>query len=220
MALKIWRFLRDNSLTLFFLSLMALALVGQAVSGRAVYNERQLTQGGRPVSQVEYLTSSDYAVDTAENWQSEYLQFFLYILMTVWLVQRGSPDSKQPGAGHGRRNSPTLVRAGGIRHVLFAYSLGIMMGGFFVLSWLAQSIAGRAAYNGERLAQYEDPVSWPGYIVSADFWNRTFQNWQSEFLAIASMTAFSIYLRHRGSPESKPVAAPHEATGSTGPGDR
>jgi hypothetical protein len=220
------RFLRDNALTLFFLALMAMALVGQALSGHARYNDQQLANGGHPISLPAYVTSADYAVDVAENWQSEYLQFFLYIVVTVWLVQRGSPESKTPRdigtesderqrvGRHARAESPAWARAGGLRRILFSRSLGMAMGTFFLLSWLAQSVAGRAAYNGERLAQYQDAVSWMGYAGSADFWNRTFQNWQSEFLAIASMTALSIYLRQRGSPESKPVGGTHGETGT------
>ena len=90
------------------------------------------------------------------------------------------------------------------------------MGGIFLGSWLAQSVAGRAAYNAERLSERSDTVSWAGYVTSAEFWNRTLQNWQSEFLAVASMVLFTIYLRQRGSPESKPVGAPHGATGLEG----
>src|SRR4051812_12261940 len=222
------RFLRDNALTLFFLALMLGALAGQALTGHAEFNGQQLAQGGQPVSLAAYLTSSDYAVDVAENWQSEYLQFFLYIFVTVWLIQRGSPESKSPGDSgtesdarqktgrHAAADSPAWARVGGLRGAVFARSLGLLMGVFFLLSWLAQSIAGRAAYNAQQFAQYEDAVSWIGYVTTADFWNRTLQNWQSEFLAIASMAALSIYLRQRGSPESKPVGSAHTATGVEG----
>jgi Domain of unknown function (DUF6766) len=222
------RFLKDNALTLFFLALMVAALVGQALTGQAEFNEQQLAQSGHPMSLLAYLTSADYAVDVAENWQSEYLQFFLYIFVTVWLIQRGSPESKAPGdAGtesderqktgrHAQPDSPAWARATGLRGAVFARSLGLVMGVFFALSWLAQSVAGRAAYNARQFAQYEDAVSWTGYVATPDFWNRTLQNWQSEFLAIASMAVLSIYLRQRGSPESKPVGSAHTATGVEG----
>ena len=222
------RFVRDNALTLFFLALMVAALVGQALSGHAEFNRQQLAQGGHPISLSAYVTSSDYAVDVAENWQSEYLQFFLYISVTVWLIQRGSPESKirehigtesdeqQKTGRYAEADSPKWAHVGGLRGAVFARSLGLVMGVFFLLSWLAQSIAGRSAYNAQQFAQYQDAVSWTGYITSPDFWNRTFQNWQSEFLAIASMAALSIYLRQRGSPESKPVGSPHPSTGVEG----
>ncbi|KAB2341887.1 DUF6766 family protein [Actinomadura rudentiformis] len=221
-------FLRDNALTLFFLALTGFALVGQALSGHAEYNNQQITQGGGTVSLLDYLTGSDFAVDVTENWQSEYLQFFLYIFVTVWLIQRGSPESKEPGkqgtesdkdqrvGRHAGPNAPSWARAGGFRGALFSRSLGLTMGTLFLLSWLAQSVAGRAAYNAEQLAQRQDTISWHSYVTSADFWNRTMQNWQSEFLAIASMVALSIFLRQRGSPESKPVGSSHHATGVEG----
>jgi hypothetical protein len=99
---------------------------------------------------------------------------------------------------------------------VFSWSLGLTMALLFLLSWLAQSIAGHSAYNADQLGQLQDPVSWAGYVISADFWNRTLQNWQSEFLAIGSMAVFSVYLRQRGSPESKPVGSPHTTTEQSG----
>jgi hypothetical protein len=222
------KFLWENSLTLFFLGLLVLALVGQALAGHAVYNNDQIAEGTATVSLASYVMSSDFAVDVAENWQSEYLQFFLYIFVTVWLVQRGSPESKVLGkaglesdkeqqvGSHAGSHSPPWARVGGLRGAVFSRSLGFVMGLLFALSWLAQSVAGRAAYNARQLSQYEDPVSWVGYVTSADFWHRTLQNWQSEFLAVASMVVFAIYLRQRGSPESKPVGAAHTSTGVEG----
>jgi hypothetical protein len=219
------RILRDNGLWSFFALLFVLAVAGQAIAGLAEQNHQQIADGVAETTLGDYLTSSDFATDVAENWQSEYLQFFLYIFMTVWLVQRGSPESKkvdEAGLESERDqqigqfaidDSPRLAKASGGRLWLFANSLGLVMGAIFVGSWLAQSIAGLSAYNDQLLLQLEDPIGWWGYVGSADFWNRTLQNWQSEFLAIASMVALSIYLRQRGSPESKPVGTPHEATG-------
>jgi hypothetical protein len=100
--------------------------------------------------------------------------------------------------------------------VLFSNSLGLVMAVIFLLSWLAQSVAGVAAFNEQQLSDLQDPVSWPRYLAEPEFWNRTLQNWQSELLAVASMAILSIYLRQRGSPQSKPVGAPHTATGSDG----
>jgi hypothetical protein len=222
------RFLRDNGLSLFFGTIFLLALLGQAISGLALYNNDQLQTGADPVTFWAYVTSSSFAVDVAENWQSEYLQFFLMITVTVWLVQRGSTESKQLDqvgkesdeeqkvGRHADRDSPRWAKLGGWRTALYARSLATVMGLIFLGSLLAQSIAGRAAYNAEQLADFSDPVSWPGYLSSADFWNRTLQNWQSEFLAVCSAVLFSIYLRQRGSPESKPVGAPHDATAQEG----
>ncbi|MCT2584265.1 DUF6766 family protein [Actinophytocola gossypii] len=222
------RFLRDNGLGIAFGLLFLGTLVGQAVAGHADFNNRQIVDGGSEISFWSFLTTSEFAVDVAENWQSEYLQFLLYIFATVWLIQRGSPESKSPETigvetdeqqqmgRYATEDSPKWVRAGGWRTAVFSRSLGITMGVLFLLSWIAQSIAGLAAYNSEQLAQLTDPVTWPQYVGSADFWNRTLQNWQSEFLAIGSMAVLSVYLRQRGSPESKPVGAAHAVTEDTG----
>jgi hypothetical protein len=99
---------------------------------------------------------------------------------------------------------------------VFSSSLGLVMGAIFLGSWFAQSIAGMAAFNEEQLGDRQDPVSWGRYLMEADFWNRTLQNWQSELLAVASMAILAIYLRQRGSPQSKPVGTPHSATGVEG----
>ena len=221
-------FLRDNALSLVFGGLFLLTLVGQALSGAADFNAQQVTNGLEPVSLADYVTSSSFGVDVMENWQSEYLQFFLYIFATVWLVQRGSAESKKPGeegiesdekqrvGRYATEDSPEWARTGGWRTTLFSRSLGLLMGGLFLLTWAASSVAGWAAFNGEQLAERQDPVSWLGYLAEADFWNRSFQNWQSEMLAVGSMCVFSVYLRQRGSPESKPVGVAHAETGETG----
>jgi hypothetical protein len=162
-------------------------------------------------------------VDLAENWQSEFLQFFLFIAATIWLVQKGSPESKKPGqqgvesdreqyvGQYALRDSPSWAKADGIRGWLYANSLLLVMGAIFLLSWLGQSVAGTVVANEEQAQHGLPALSWADYVVSPDFWNRTLQNWQSEFLAVGCMVAFSIYLRQRGSSESKEVGAPHHA---------
>jgi hypothetical protein len=222
------RVLRDNALGLFFGVLFLAVLVGQALSGHAAYNANQVTDGLAPVSLARYVSSSSFAVDVAENWQSEYLQFLLFILGTVWLLQRGSPESKeldkaglesdedQKVGRHAVKDSPAAARRGGWVTTLYSNSLGIVMGLVFLASWTVQSLAGRVAFNETRLAQLQAPVSWGQYVASAEFWNRTLQNWQSELLAVGSMAVLSIYLRQRGSPESKPVGQPHGSTGVEG----
>jgi hypothetical protein len=220
--------LRANALSLAFGVLFLVTLAGQAISGTADFNARQVTDGLPPVSFLDYVTSSSFGVDVMENWQSEYLQFFLYVFATVWLIQRGSSESKEPGqegtesdeeqqvGRHAGDEAPKWARTGDWRTALFSRSLGLLMGALFLLTWAASSIAGWAAYNSEQLGDKEDPVSWVGYLGEADFWNRSFQNWQSEMLAVGSMAIFSVYLRQRGSPESKPVGAAHADTGQTG----
>jgi hypothetical protein len=223
------RWARENGLTLAFGGAFLVALLGQSVAGHAELNNELHADGLASLSFGAYLTSSDFAVDVTENWQSEYLQFFLYVTGTVWLLQRGSPESKplnhagreseedQLIGAHARPGSPRWARAStGWRLSLYSRSLGLVMGGLFALSWLAQSISGVAAYNEILLRRYQDPVGWGEYLTTADFWSRTLQNWQSELLAMASMAILSVYLRQRGSPESKPVGASHTATGVEG----
>jgi len=220
--------LRNNGLSLFFGTIFLLALLGQALTGHALFNEEQVASGLEEISLGQYLTSSNFAVDVSENWQSEYLQFLLYIFATIWLVQKGSPESKQLNetgpesdkdqlvGGYSNARSPKWARVSGWRRTLFSNSLGLTMGLIFLLSWLVQSIAGNSNYNQEQIQNFQQPVSWAEYIVSPEFWNRTLQNWQSEFLAVGSMVVLSIYLRQRGSPESKPVGSAHDDTGTTG----
>jgi hypothetical protein len=222
------RFLRDNSLGLVFGTLFLIVLVGQAIAGHATFNQDQLTEGLEPISFGRYITSASFGADVAENWQSEYLQFFLFIFLTVWLVQRGSPESKpvderglesdeeQKIGEYADEHSPAWARVRGFRLALYSNSLGLVMGLIFAGSWLAQSVAGAAAYNERQLADLQDPIGWAEYIRAPDFWNRTLQNWQSELLAVASMAILAIYLRQRGSPQSKPVGASHTATGVEG----
>ena len=215
------RFLRNNGLSLFFLAIFVAAIVGQSVAGWFDQNEKLAMHAQAAMPYVQYVTSSDFIVDVAENWQSEFLQFFLFIAATIWLVQRGSPESKKPGdegpgddrdqkvGRYAEPDSPEWARRGGLPQVLFANSLLLVMGSIFLLSWLAQSLAGVVVYNAENAEHGQAAVAWLEYLSTPDFWNRTLQNWQSEFLAVGTMIAFSIFLRQRGSSESKPVGAPH-----------
>ncbi|MFC7272853.1 DUF6766 family protein [Paractinoplanes rhizophilus] len=222
------RRIRENSLGLTFGLMFLGVLVAQAFAGHADFNQQQLTSGLEPISLARYVSSASFGVDVLENWQSEYLQFFLYIYLTVWLLQRGSPESKELDKA-GRESereqkigafadagSPAWARVRGVRLFLFSNSLGLVMGLIFVLSWLGQSITGMVAYNERQLADLQEPVSWGGYVTNPDFWNRTLQNWQSELLAVASMAILAIYLRQRGSSQSKPVGSAHAATGIEG----
>jgi hypothetical protein len=222
------RFVRDNSLSLAFIAILVAALVGQALVGHSAFNHDAVAHNGAPISLGRYLTSSSFAVDVMENWQSEYLQFTLYILLTVWFVQRGSPESKPPGKEGGEsdeeqkigryadEDSPRWARVGGWRTELFSNSLVAVMGTIWLSTWAAQAVSGRIDYNAAQLDHHEMPLSLWQYLGSSDFWDRTLQNWQSEFLAVASFSVFAIYLRQRGSSQSKPVGAPDEATGVEG----
>ena len=222
------RFVRDNGLGLFFAVIFLASLAGQALVGHSDFNHGQIAHHGDPISLGRYVVSSDFGANVLENWQSEYLQFTLYILGTVWLLQRGSPESKElDQAGresdeeqmvgpHARDDSPRWAVAGGLRRRVYENSLVGAMGAIWLASWLAQAITGRVGYNAEQLDHNEAALTFWQYLGSSDFWNRTLQNWQSEFLAVGSMAVLSIYLRQRGSPESKRVGAPHDATADSG----
>ena len=215
------RMLRDNGLSLVFLALFVLALAGQSIAGFLRENEELAEHGQSAVDFFSFVTSSEFLVDVAENWQSEFLQFFVFIAATVWFIQRGSPESKKPGdeglgsdedqlvGAHGRPDSPNWAPRGGWRTAIYGNSLLIVMGSIFVFSWLAQSLAGLVVANEENAMHAQPSITWADYVVSPDFWDRTLQNWQSEFLAVGAMVAFAIYLRQRGSAESKPVGLPH-----------
>jgi uncharacterized protein DUF6766 len=222
------RFIRDHSLSLFFLVIFLAALIGQAIAGHALHNNDAAAHDGSPISFWRYVVSSDFGNAVMENWQSEYLQFMLFMLATIWLIERGSPESKEPGkaglesdreqkvGGHADDESPDWAKPRGIRTAVYSNSLLIVMSVIFFGSWFAQSVTGWTKFNAEQVDHHEHTISWIGYLGSADFWESTLQNWQSEFLAVGSFVAITVFLRQRGSPESKPVGAPHRATGVEG----
>jgi hypothetical protein len=222
------RFLTFNSLSVVFLAFFLASTFGQAIAGHDKFNDDATAHKEPAISLGRYVTSSEFGQAVMENWQSEFLQFSLYILGTVWLIQRGSPESKKPGeAGggsdeeqligeHARPDSPKWARAGGIRTWIYSNSLILLMGSIFFGTWFADSVCGWSAYDADQITHHQPKVDYLGYLGTADFWESSLQNWQSEFLAIGAMAIFSVYLRQRGSPESKPVGAPHEETATTG----
>jgi hypothetical protein len=228
------RFLREQGLSLFFLALFLGSLVGQAIAGHKLFNEDEITHAAlthdqpNTISFWRYLVTSNFGNAVMENWQSEYLQFVTFLIATVWLVQRGSSESKTPGeegresdeeqrvGDHAEPDSPRWARATGLTRKLYENSLLVVMGAIWVASWFGQSVTGWSDYNSTQLQHKQPTTTWAGYLGTPDFWQATLQNWQSEFLAVGSMIVFSIYLRQRGSPQSKPVGAPNAETASEG----
>ena len=221
-------FLRANSLSLFFLVLFVAALAGQSVAGWLDFNDEARDHAADTYSYGRYVLSSEFGRAVLENWQSEYLQFVLFVLATIWFIQRGSNESKRlEDAGvesderqlvgpHAGQNSPRWAKVGGWRRTLYSNSLLIVMATLFFGSWFGQSLTGWREYSSYQEEHGQPAPSWVGYLGRADFWESTLENWQSEFLAVGSMAAFTVYLRQRGSPESKPVGAPHDQTGTSG----
>jgi membrane protein implicated in regulation of membrane protease activity len=221
------RFLRDNGLALFFGFIFLCATVAESVVGHTVFNQDQLMHGGETISWGRYLVSSHFGEAMLENWQSEWLQMFLFALATIWLVQRGSAESKQPGeqglqsdekqlvGGRAPEDAPRWAKVRGWRTAVYENSFLIVMLMIFLGSWVAQSATAWTEFNNEQMEHGQAAVSWLSYLGEADFWETTMQNWQSEFLALVTMVVVTVYLRQRGSPESKPVGAPHSETSSS-----
>jgi Domain of unknown function (DUF6766) len=221
------RWARDNSLSLFFFAILLGSLVGQAFTGHEVYNDDAVAHDEPEIGLSRYLVSSHFGQAILENWQSEYLQFTLFILATIWLIQRGSPESpEEPGreseqkqrlGGYAPTDAPKLAkRKGGFLRWLYSWSLLLLMAAIWLASWFGQSVTGWTEENSERAAHGGQTISWGEYLGSAQFWEDTLQNWQSEFLAVGSLAVFTIYLRARGSAESKPVGDPSDTTATSG----
>ena len=214
--------LRNNGLSIALLLLFGLFMAGQTLTGLHEYNEERAERGQPPAEVAAYLRTGHFLEATAENWESEFLQMAAYILLTAWLFQRGSSESKDPekreavdrDPRHSRRQqAPWPVHRGGWMLRLYEYSLSIVFIVLFLGCLALHAWGGVATYNDDLMAHGKAPVSLWQYVESSRFWFESFQNWQSEFLALASMVLLSIFLRQRGSPESKPVDAPHGQTG-------
>jgi hypothetical protein len=219
------RFFRDNGLSLVWFGLFFLAfIIGQTVVGQREYNSEQQEHGQPVVSYAEYLTTPHFVEATMENWESEFLQMFLFVALTAFLYQKGSAESKKigeeeavdrdPRKSKDKRNAPWPVRRGGIVLKVYEYSLSLAFLLLFLACFFAHAAGGAREYNEDQQAHGgAERVTTLGYMATSRFWFESFQNWQSEFLAVGAMVVLSIWLRQRGSPESKPVDAPHDQTG-------
>jgi hypothetical protein len=216
--------IRDRGLLLANIALFVVFFGGMVLSGVRVYNADQQSHNEPGVSVVGYLTTSDFVEATFENWESEFLQMGMYVVLTAYLFQRGSSESKpvdeaapqdeDPRSAHITRDTPWPVRRGGWLLTLYENSLAGLFFLLFILSLTFHALGGARAYSAEQLAHGEAAVSTWQYLTTSQFWFESFQNWQSEFLAVATIVGASVYLRQRGSAESKPVAEPHKSTGS------
>jgi hypothetical protein len=217
-AKKLWR---DNGLSLTMFALFALCLCGQTLTGWAEQNQDLQDHHQPSITLGEYVSSGSFIEVTAENWESEFLQMFSYVLLTVGLYQRGSAESKDPdeaaevdrAPNPARKDAPAAVRRGGAILWLYERSLGAAFLGLFLLSIALHAIGGAENFNEEQRMHGGAELTTIEYLSTSRFWFESFQNWQSEFLAIGAMVVLSIWLRQRGSPESKPVDAPHTKTG-------
>jgi hypothetical protein len=223
------RFLKDNGLTVVLVLLFALTLFGHSLAGRLEYNEEQRDHGGVEVSYGAYLSTGHFVESVFENWESEFFQMGLYVYLTSLLVQRGSAESKKPRDEPGGdsqeidedpathrddADAPGPVRRGGWLLRLYSNSLSLAFLFLFVVSVVGHALGGAVEYNADLRHHGQPPVSTLKYLTSSTFWFESLQNWQSEFLAVIGIVVLSIHLRQRGSPESKPVHAPHRQTGA------
>jgi hypothetical protein len=216
------KFIREHSLTLAMFLLFAFAIIGQTLTGWNVYNEDQQEHGSQPVGLGEYLTTGHFGEAVFENWESEFLQMGVYVLLTVWLRQRGAAESKpidgddevdrEPDPN--RRDAPWPVRRGRLARALYSNSLSIALISLFVLSFALHAVTGAAEYSEEQVAHGGEAVTPMQYLGTSQMWFESFQNWQSEFLSIGVLVVLSIYLRQHGSTQSKRVDAPVSETGT------
>jgi hypothetical protein len=214
---------RDRALTLVLMTLFLVFLGGQLLMGHAEYNASRNEHGELSLTMAEYLETGHPWEAVFENWESEFLQMAIFVLLTTVLIQKGSPESRRPGAIElvdadprdyaTHPDAPWPVKRGGWVLAIYQHSLGLAFVVLFLLSFMGHALGGYAVYAAEQVAHQQPRPGLIDYLGSSQFWFESFQNWQSEFLAIASMVWLAVYLRQRGSPESKPVHAPHHETG-------
>ncbi|SDP71657.1 hypothetical protein SAMN04487914_12948 [Arthrobacter sp. ok909] len=218
------KWVKERGLLLANAALFIAFFGGMVLSGAASYSEDQLAHGQPAVSVLQYLGTGAFVEATFENWESEFLQMGMYVLLTVFLFQKGSSESKpmgraapqdeDPRQAKLRASTPWPVRRGGWVLKLYEHSLSIMFLLLFLMSFVLHAVGGSADYNDDQQAHGQPTVTVLGYLATSRFWFESFQNWQSEFLAVAVLVGASVYLREKGSPESKPVAEPHYETGT------
>lgn len=219
------RTLRQNGLSIVLSLFLVVFLVGQAVAGHSTYNNDQREHGQPTIDFLGYLGTSHFLEATMENWESEFLQMFFFIVLTAFLYQKGSAESKDPDKeeavdrdprkSRNKKDAPWPVRARGPVLVVYEYSLSLAFLLLFLMSFFLHAVGGAAEYNQSQAEHgLHEQLSTFGYMTTSRFWFESFQNWQSEFLAVFAMVVLSIFLRQRGSPESKPVESPLRETGS------
>ncbi|HEX8720938.1 MAG TPA: DUF6766 family protein [Pyrinomonadaceae bacterium] len=219
------RILRENGLTIVWLGMFFLTLIfGQSIVGQREYNNDQKEHGQPQVSYVEYIASAHFVEATMENWESEFLQMFLFVVLTVFLYQKGSAESKKLDGGEevdrdprdskNKKDAPWPVRRGGLVLKLYENSLSLAFLLLFLGSFVLHAAGGAGEYNQDQAEHGSaERVSTLQYMGTSRFWFESLQNWQSEFLSVGMMVLLTIWLRQKGSPESKPVDAPHSQTG-------
>lgn len=216
MGTNVMKFLRDNGLTITLVIVTILCIAGMVASGLRVENDMLAKHGQPPLGVLAYVASGAFLSALFENWESEFLQMSAYVMLTAVLFQRGSAESRDPDDPG--REGDVLPKAwhekSPIRAWLYAHSLGLVLAALFILSFVLHWLASAAASNHEAMLHNAEIKSPLAYLADAQFWFESFQNWQSEFLSTAVLVVLSIFLRFKGSPESKPVSARDSETGA------
>ena len=217
------RFLHNNGLSVALFGCFLAFQIGLSIVGQRQYNQELITHHLPTVTYGKYLGSDAFLEATMENWESEFLQMFAYVVLTAFLYQRGSAESKDPSGGEAvdreprqgqeKQNAPWPVRKGGLALVLYSHSLSLSLFLLFGISFWLHAFSGARAHSLFEVAHGNEAVSIIEYMGTSQFWFESLQNWQSEFFSIGVMIVLSIVLREKGSPESKPVDAPHGMTG-------
>jgi hypothetical protein len=219
--------IHENGLSLVSFGLFLFFLVGQSIAGWMEHNQEARHHGEEVLRYLPYLASPHFMEAVFENWESEFLQMAAYVVLTSFLFQKGSAESRKlpeegeqnpqdqdPSQERDRPDAPGPVKAGGWKLWLYQRSLCLTLTLFFLLSMAGHAVAGAKEYSQEQVSHGEHAVSTLQYLGTPRFWFESMQNWQSEFLAVYALVVLSIWLRGKGSPESKPVAAPHSETGT------
>ncbi len=214
-------FIKDNGLSLVFFVLFLVTLLGQAITGLEEHNQEMVEEGGKPATMGEYITSGHFLQSTFENWESEFLQMALYVVLTIFLFQKGSSESKDPESKEPvdrepnpkKTDAPWAVKQGGIILGVYKHSLSIALFLLFILSFVMHWYGSLKDYNEEELLKGQPTESAMQYLGNSRFWFESFQNWQSEFLSVFTIVVLSIFLRQKGSSQSKPVDDADSKTG-------
>lgn len=216
------RFFRENGLSIVLFSLFFITLIGQYFTGLAAYNNEQKSHNQPEVGMLKYLGEGHFIEAVFENWESEFLQMGMFVVLTIFLYQKGSSESKTPGTTETvdlipdkslfNENTPSPVKRGGLYLKIYENSLSIVLFLLFFISFVLHGVGGAKDYNEQQSAHNQPHISTAEYMMSSRFWFESFQNWQSEFLSIGAMVVLTIFLRQKGSPESKPVFSPNSET--------
>lgn len=215
------KFIKNNSLSIIFLLLFIFSIAAQIYFGREEFNKELEENGAAAVSLNEYFASGHFFESTFENWESEFLQMALFVWLTIFFMQKGSSESKKfDGTDEpdrepdpNRKGAPWPVRKGGIILKLYKSSLTLSLFILFIASFILHFYGSLKDQNLQHSLKGEPTETVSEYMADSKFWFESFQNWQSEFLSVFAIIVLSIYLRQKGSSQSKPVDAPNDETG-------